>query len=122
MTSSDTNVDNLVVNQLTRAQYNQLCSQNKIEPDQLYFITDDKTAEEVLDDRLTGYYTKSETNALSTSFRSGLQPAGNYQTKQTTLAGYGITDAKIQNGVITLGSNTITPLTAHQSLAAYAKK
>lgn len=28
-------------------------------------------------------------------------------------------DAKITNGVITLGSNTITPLTAHQSLANY---
>lgn len=34
----------------------------------------------------------------------------------TTLAGYGITDAKIENGVITLGSNTITPLTSHQSI------
>ena len=32
--------------------------------------------------------------------------------KPTTLAGYGITDAKIENGVITLGSNSITPLTA----------
>lgn len=32
--------------------------------------------------------------------------------KATTLAGYGITDAKIDNGVITLGSNTITPLTS----------
>ena len=30
----------------------------------------------------------------------------------TTLAGYGITDAKIQNGVITLGGNTITPMTS----------
>lgn len=30
----------------------------------------------------------------------------------TTLAGYGITDAKIESGTITLGSNTITPLTA----------
>lgn len=30
--------------------------------------------------------------------------------KPTTLAGYGITDAKIVNGVITLGSNTITPI------------
>ena len=30
----------------------------------------------------------------------------------STLAGYGITDAKIQNGTITLGSNTITPLTS----------
>lgn len=32
--------------------------------------------------------------------------------KPTTIAGYGITDAKIENGVITLGSNTITPLTS----------
>lgn len=40
--------------------------------------------------------------------------------KATTLTGYGITDAKIENGVITLGKNTITPLTSHQSLTAYA--
>lgn len=33
-------------------------------------------------------------------------------SKPTTLSGYGITDAKIANGVITLGSNTITPLTS----------
>ena len=32
--------------------------------------------------------------------------------KPTTIAGYGITDAKIENGIITLGSNSITPLTA----------
>lgn len=32
--------------------------------------------------------------------------------KATTLAGYGITDAKINNGVITLGGNSITPLTS----------
>lgn len=38
--------------------------------------------------------------------------------KPTTLSGYGITDAKIANGTITLGGNTITPLTSHQSLAA----
>lgn len=36
----------------------------------------------------------------------------NKQDKATTLAGYGITDAKISNGTITLGSNTITPLTS----------
>lgn len=30
--------------------------------------------------------------------------------KPTTIAGYGITDAKILNGVITLGENSITPL------------
>ena len=32
--------------------------------------------------------------------------------KPTTIAGYGITDAKIQNGTIILGSNSITPLTS----------
>lgn len=37
--------------------------------------------------------------------------------KPTTLAGYGITDAKIASGTITLGSNTITPLTSSSSLA-----
>lgn len=36
----------------------------------------------------------------------------NKQNKATTLAGYGITDAKIESGTITLGSNTITPLTS----------
>lgn len=36
----------------------------------------------------------------------------------TTLAGYGITDAKIASGTITLGSNTITPLTASSALDA----
>ena len=35
----------------------------------------------------------------------------------TTIAEYGITDAHINNGVITLGSNSITPITSHQSLA-----
>lgn len=39
--------------------------------------------------------------------------------KPTTISGYGITDAKIVSGTITLGSNTITPLTSHQSLANY---
>ena len=33
-------------------------------------------------------------------------------SKPTTLSGYGITDAKIANGVITLGGSTITPLTS----------
>lgn len=46
----------------------------------------------------------------------------NKADKATTLAGYGITDAKISNGVITLGSSTITPLTSHQSLSNYYTK
>lgn len=39
-------------------------------------------------------------------------------TNPTTLSGYGITDAKIASGTITLGSNTITPLTANSTLDA----
>ena len=35
----------------------------------------------------------------------------------TTLAGYGITDVKIASGVITIGSNSITPLTTHQDIS-----
>lgn len=33
--------------------------------------------------------------------------------KATTLSGYGIADAKITNGTITLGGSTITPLTSY---------
>ena len=39
-------------------------------------------------------------------------------TNPTTISGYGITDAKIASGTITLGSNTITPLTSSSSLNA----
>lgn len=41
-------------------------------------------------------------------------------TNPTTLDGYGITDAKIENGTITLGSNSITPLTQHQDISSKA--
>lgn len=43
-------------------------------------------------------------------------------SKPTTIAGYGITDAKIANGTITLGSNSITPLTQHQDISGKADK
>lgn len=36
----------------------------------------------------------------------------NVKNKPTTIVGYGITDAKIDNGTITLGDKTITPLTS----------
>lgn len=41
----------------------------------------------------------------------------NITGKPTTIAGYGITDAYISNGTITLGANSITPIT---SLTGYA--
>ena len=36
----------------------------------------------------------------------------NVKNKPTTIGGYGITDAKIENGTIILGNQTITPLTS----------
>ena len=50
----------------------------------------------------SGYWLKS----------SGGTSAPTWAAWPTTLSGYGITDAKIASGVITLGSNTITPVTA----------
>ena len=63
-------------------------------------------------------FISSETDPVfSASAASGISSSdiSNWNGKAdaaTTLAGYGITDAKIQNGTITLGNNTITPLTA----------
>jgi len=62
----------------------------------------------------------ASTNALWTAIpswaRASTKPSYNFSeigTKPTTLVGYGITDAKIANGTITLGSNSITPLTSY---------
>ena len=65
------------------------------------------------------------------SLTSGVATAGTYRsvtvdtygrvtsgTNPTTISGYGITDAKIASGTITLGSNTITPLTSSSTLDA----
>lgn len=57
--------------------------------------------------------------------KAATKPSYNFSelgSKPTTLSGYGITDAKISGGVITLGGNTITPLTSHQSLTNYSTK
>jgi hypothetical protein len=62
---------------------------------------------------LTGYATQQwvqrQGYLTSVSFN-------NLTSHPTTIEGYGITDAKIQNGTITLGSNSITPLTSHQTV------
>lgn len=47
----------------------------------------------------------------------GIVTAG---TNPTTIAGYKISDAKIENGTITLGPNSITPLTQHQDISGKA--
>ena len=53
--------------------------------------------------------------------KASTKPSYNFSeigSTPTTLSGYGITDAKIANGTITLGSNTITPLTSSSTLDA----
>lgn len=49
----------------------------------------------------------------------GIVTAG---TNPTTIAGYKISDAKIENGTIILGQNSITPLTQHQDISGKANK
>ena len=73
---------------------------------------------------MTGYSKPSSTSAIATT--DSLNAAVGKLEKAldgkaasaTTLSGYGITDAKIASGTITLGSSTITPLTAASSLDA----
>lgn len=60
-------------------------------------------------------------NEVSTTLSSEIEKIKNTDLpakadKATTLSGYGITDAKIESGVITLGNNTITPLTPTSSI------
>lgn len=57
-------------------------------------------------------------DTLVTSEKSVAKALASKANKATTLSGYGITDAKIESGVITLGDNTITPLTATSSIPA----
>ena len=56
---------------------------------------------------------------VNSSIQGGSTAWADITGKPTTIAGYGITDAKIVNGTITLGSNSITPLTS-SSLTGYA--
>lgn len=56
------------------------------------------------------------TNTIPSWARASSKPSYNFSeigSKPTTIAGYGITDAKIENGTITLGSNSIMPLTSY---------
>lgn len=80
------------------------------------------------DDTTTGLITElakkaNKSNITAGTYRSvtvnnqGIVTAG---TNPTTIAGYKISDAKIENGTITLGENSITPLTQHQDISGKA--
>lgn len=80
----------------------------------------------------TGTVTGVKVNGTTKNPSSGIVDIGTVITAHqdisgkadaaTTLAGYGITDAKIDNGIITLGENTITPLTSHQDISGKQNK
>ena len=77
--------------------------------------------EVTIPDGISPYNSDPEPDGTASPGNSNLFARGNHvhpsdtnkADKATTLSGYGITDAKIDNGVITLGSNTITPLTSY---------
>ncbi len=58
------------------------------------------------------YYFDNNGNAVFATLKVGVNDVWHAGNHPTTLGGYGITDAKIENGVITLGSNTIMPVTS----------
>lgn len=72
----------------------------------MYFVVDDTKL-----DQAAGYEVYTAGSATSV-------PWSGVTSKPTTISGYGITDVKIESGTITLGSNTITPLTAGSTLDA----
>lgn len=69
----------------------------------------------------TGQFLKKKSGTNYDTEWANEQDISGKADKATTLAGYGITDAKIVGGVITLGNDSITPLTSHQSLSAYVQ-
>lgn len=61
-----------------------------------------------------GFLTEESDPTVPSWAKASSKPSYNFSeigSKPTTISGYGITDAKIANGTITLGSNTITPVT-----------
>lgn len=78
----------------------------------------------------SGTVTLNHSNSVTAQTTQGIYPIkidaqghiSAYGSAPTTLSGYGITDAKIANGVITLGSNTITPLTSQWTANLYVGK
>lgn len=74
-------------------------------------ITIDNTNSKITATTFVGALSGNASSASSVAW-SGIT------SKPTTISGYGITDAKIASGVITLGSSTITPLTASSTLDA----
>jgi hypothetical protein len=98
------------------AEGNYIFADKKVEQDLIDEIDRAKAAEKVNADAiavLNGDAEGSVKKAVADAIASETARTEDaYAKKATTLEGYGITDAKIVDGVITLGANTITPIVA----------
>lgn len=118
---------------------------NTVAPTKTYFTPESKNTIKTLGINISGTATKATKDASGhvitdtyatkasiptktseltndSNFLTSHQNLDGYAKKSTTLSGYGITDANISDGTITLGENTITPITEHQDLSAYLTK
>lgn len=134
------NIDAPYKLELTLAEYEQLSTAEKMNGT-MYFITDGQEEEGiwVFWDQIIGKpsFGTAALKNIDTSIGTGSTSINlptsqavatfvegkNYAPKATTIAGYGITDAKITSGTITLGSNSIKPVSvaANQGLTATEK-
>lgn len=64
----------------------------------------------LLDDELTSINRTWSSQKIKAELDKKVNPS-------KSLSGYGITDARIENGTIILGNRTITPITSHQDLS-----
>lgn len=112
--------DSKVADKVTETEFTEFQNANQTELDKKANTVDvdAKLAEKVDNTDFASFKKENTDNIALKADKTELDKKAD---KATTLAGYGITDVKVDNGVITLGNSTIKPLTEHQSLADYAK-
>lgn len=80
--------------------------------------SDAKFTDTIYDDTEVKNELKTKLDSVKTINNESISGTGNLDLdtryKKTTIDGYGITDANLQNGIITLGVNTLEPLTDEQ--------
>lgn len=80
--------------------------------------SDAKFTDTIYDDTEVKNELKTKLDSVKTINNESITGTGNLDLdiryKKTTIDGYGITDANLQNGIITLGVNTLEPLTDEQ--------
>ena len=112
--STDTQISQLIINQLTKTQYETALNQNKINDEELYFITDDTTEASSVsyDNRESRLESNDVQGALDEIARTSCKPsrmvelvlrADSWVDRTQALSVPGL--LKDQNGIIGLGRN-----------------